>query len=115
MSDCEWERGLLEWYESGDKVLLGSYAGGADPRGAWSTLSLVFRSADGTEEIRWYTELIEKGDAAMTTTPEMIESMRKLITWAETLRRAYNTSEAGPLAQDIAEAKAILTNVQVTK
>jgi hypothetical protein len=50
----DWERGTLEIYDDGSAVVLGCWAGGAAPKGEWSTLSLIFRDADGAETLRDY-------------------------------------------------------------
>lgn len=45
---------LLAKYDDGSRVELGSYSGGAHPKGAWSEISLVFVSPDGNEIPRRY-------------------------------------------------------------
>ena len=48
--------GVIQVYDDDSTVALDSYAGGNDPAGAWSSLRLRFRDAQGRERVRFYRE-----------------------------------------------------------
>ncbi len=46
--------GVVERYDDGSQVELGSYSGGAAKEGAWGAMSLIFRAPDGSSQVRRY-------------------------------------------------------------
>jgi hypothetical protein len=80
------------------------------------------RSTDGADSplveaivARRERESREKREAdkrLIDAAPDLLASLRKALTWMQTYKRFNNVGETGPLAQDIAEVRAVIAKAE---